>query len=446
MSVDYRLSERERDVAKILLQGKSNKQIALELGISNRTVEFHLRNIYTKLGVASRTEAILKLTESDLWRTTGALPVESTVAATGDPSENDPNIISWRIPVRTLYYALGGLLITILVVVVTVIDRVPAIDVNPSPTSILPITTTLVELPTATLPIATPTSEPEPERVVIPPHTVNGYTAAVESYSIDPSHVIFQVRLTGNDLDNNREIAFGSMDLYDEYGNLINSSGSTGPAADPELFQFGFVPTTLFKGDRFKGQFAFDLSAGYPDYNRTLAQFRFDVDLPIYPEVRFYPKQTVTANGLEILVDSVTVTPVFTQVYICFQPPSQAPWIPGTGTVIQIGGHEMPLYNSSELFSSFTGSYWGIHSEPDWVPPVKNGTCHKIGFQAGTGSPTSLKLTIPDLENIQPYLQSSVAFDKLYPGLSKRQAYHTYLDENGFTHEGPWVFDIELVP
>src|SRR5688572_8243333 len=143
------LSAREKGVARILLQGKSNKQIALELGISNRTVEFHLRNIYTKLDVASRTEAILKLAESDLWRTPGAFPVESTVAATGDPSENDPNIISWRIPVRTLYYALGGLLITILVVVVTVIDRVPAIDVNPSPTSILPITTTLVELPTA---------------------------------------------------------------------------------------------------------------------------------------------------------------------------------------------------------------------------------------------------------------------------------------------------------
>ena len=47
-----RLSEREEQVTQ--LQGKSNKQIALELGISKRTVEFHLRNIYTKLGAASR--------------------------------------------------------------------------------------------------------------------------------------------------------------------------------------------------------------------------------------------------------------------------------------------------------------------------------------------------------------------------------------------------------
>ena len=34
----------------------------------------------------------------------------------------------------------------------------------------------------------------------------------------------------------------------------------------------------------------------------------------------------------------------------------------------------------------------------------------------------------------------------LYPGLSIRQAYHTYLEEQGATHKGPWVFDVELTP
>ncbi len=57
-------SDRERDVVRLLLQGKSNKQIALALAISERTVEFHLKNIYAKLGVRSRTEAILKLGKS----------------------------------------------------------------------------------------------------------------------------------------------------------------------------------------------------------------------------------------------------------------------------------------------------------------------------------------------------------------------------------------------
>ncbi|PKN94783.1 MAG: hypothetical protein CVU44_02960 [Chloroflexi bacterium HGW-Chloroflexi-6] len=50
MNIDSdQFSEREKDVAKLLLQGKANKKIALELGISGRTVEFHLSNIYAKL-------------------------------------------------------------------------------------------------------------------------------------------------------------------------------------------------------------------------------------------------------------------------------------------------------------------------------------------------------------------------------------------------------------
>jgi len=58
------LSKREIDVAELLLQGKSNKQIAVALDIAETTVEFHLRNVYAKLQVSSRAEAILKLGKS----------------------------------------------------------------------------------------------------------------------------------------------------------------------------------------------------------------------------------------------------------------------------------------------------------------------------------------------------------------------------------------------
>ena len=80
------LSRRERDVVDLLLQGKSNKQIALSLGISERTVEFHLNNIYAKLHVASRVELILKLgkaTDSDFKN-----PVESTVVPADETTHN----------------------------------------------------------------------------------------------------------------------------------------------------------------------------------------------------------------------------------------------------------------------------------------------------------------------------------------------------------------------
>lgn len=52
------LSERELEVLQVVAAGKSNKEIADRLSISVYTVQVHLRNIYGKLGVASRTEAV----------------------------------------------------------------------------------------------------------------------------------------------------------------------------------------------------------------------------------------------------------------------------------------------------------------------------------------------------------------------------------------------------
>ena len=81
------LSNREWEVVKQLMQGKSNKLIASALGISDRTVEFHLKNIYAKYQVSSRIELILKLVN-----TTGKVeagkPGYSTVERTGESTEN----------------------------------------------------------------------------------------------------------------------------------------------------------------------------------------------------------------------------------------------------------------------------------------------------------------------------------------------------------------------
>lgn len=63
MSEPNQFSEREEEVIELLKQGKSNKQIALALGITESTVESHLTKIYAKLGVSSRVEAILRLGE-----------------------------------------------------------------------------------------------------------------------------------------------------------------------------------------------------------------------------------------------------------------------------------------------------------------------------------------------------------------------------------------------
>jgi len=53
------LTEREREILELLAQGLSNKMIAARLYLSVRTVEGHLANIYLRLSVHSRTEAML---------------------------------------------------------------------------------------------------------------------------------------------------------------------------------------------------------------------------------------------------------------------------------------------------------------------------------------------------------------------------------------------------
>jgi DNA-binding NarL/FixJ family response regulator len=55
-----RLSERELSVLRLTARGMSSKEIAGNLRISQRTVEGHLNNIYSKLGVNSRTEAVVQ--------------------------------------------------------------------------------------------------------------------------------------------------------------------------------------------------------------------------------------------------------------------------------------------------------------------------------------------------------------------------------------------------
>jgi hypothetical protein len=117
------------------LQGKSNKQIALALGISESTVEYHLKNVYKKLQVNSRTEAILRLgksigngTASELGESTVGVTNkqrESIVDGTSVSTENVGNTIpKKRIPMKKNFYLIGiGLLLMFFLVIAVTIGK-----------------------------------------------------------------------------------------------------------------------------------------------------------------------------------------------------------------------------------------------------------------------------------------------------------------------------------
>ena len=126
------LSSREKEVVELLLQGKSNKQIALALDISVRTVEFHLKNIYNKLQVTSRTEAILQLGKTTASGKT-AERVESTVDGGISAAENDGNIIPpRRILMKQRFYIMIGSLLAIALIAVAWVKLSPNIVDSPS--------------------------------------------------------------------------------------------------------------------------------------------------------------------------------------------------------------------------------------------------------------------------------------------------------------------------
>ena len=56
---EKRLTAREQGVLRQVMEGHDDKEIARQLGISARTVQKHLQRVYAKLGVTSRTAAVL---------------------------------------------------------------------------------------------------------------------------------------------------------------------------------------------------------------------------------------------------------------------------------------------------------------------------------------------------------------------------------------------------
>src|SRR6185295_19649473 len=73
---DYSLTQREHDILALLAEGRSNREIAQGLYLSEKTVKAHLAAIFRKLGVTNRTQAAMMAVQMGVGPVPGALLVD----------------------------------------------------------------------------------------------------------------------------------------------------------------------------------------------------------------------------------------------------------------------------------------------------------------------------------------------------------------------------------
>jgi hypothetical protein len=274
-------------------------------------------------------------------------------------------------------------------------------------------------------------------------------------------------------------LVISNASLKDASGADLNAGLGINSQPDdpPGRYTIGLEPISEFTAGQFKGELTVEIGSQFGS-NSSQAQAHFALDVPVYPAFVTDPMQTVMANGVEMLLQRVKVTPSFTKAYLCFQKPSPADWGIGSMSTLQIGEDTGTLYDSRLLFDAPGMGNMPKNPEPDWTSPVQTGHCVAAGFTVGHhGRPEVLTLNIPELDQSAPEVfpndQLQAARQKLLAqgidmdwvtssgnggggggpvinakpaGMTDDQVMQLFNEAMGYYYPGPWIFTVNINP
>jgi len=182
MQATSELTEREREILRLIASGASNKDIALQLFISPNTVKVHLRNIFAKIGAASRTEAAVYAIREGIAQA-------ADLPALAHATQESPAVIPAPLETKnkTYYFWIAALITVLLAGVVALMvrtTRAPTIAVaSPEPAATpLPRWQARADLPTARGGLAVAVYENQ--IYAIGGETTQGVTGVMEQYDV----------------------------------------------------------------------------------------------------------------------------------------------------------------------------------------------------------------------------------------------------------------------
>jgi hypothetical protein len=215
------------------------------------------------------------------------------------------------------------------------------------------------------------------------------------------------------------------------------------------------------------------------DMDHPAASFHFDLTLPVYPGVTLEPKQTVSANGIEMTLVKVEMTASSTELVLCYQKPTHegnSDWMLPAKTTLQTGAYTVGLAGYSLEYDQDYG-----YTKGELIPPGGIGRCVKIDIPLGhfnQSAPAAFTLTIPYLEKSAPEVildaDLQAANEKLKAegiemslttfsgtggggggpvilrkpeGMDDQEVLQRFYDALGYYYyTGPWIFNLTINP